>query len=77
MRLSLDTLFLLALMGDEIAEGVLLWLCGAHPSQCAKPWWVSQNRDAEAWSVNGGNIGAGWPGISDARRWVIRLQGRN
>lgn len=68
MRLSVDTLFLLAQMGDEMAEYVLLWLHGMHPSQCAKPWWSAQHMDAEAWTMNG-VIGAGWPGVSNARRW--------
>lgn len=61
MRLSLDTLILLARLGDKIAEGTAIWL--------------SENRDAVC-SVHKGWIGAGWPGISDARKWPIRLEGK-
>lgn len=55
MRLSIDTLLLLARAGDRLAEVVVVWL-------------YAGNLDAEAWSVNG-CIGAGWPGLSNARRW--------
>jgi hypothetical protein len=55
MRLSEDTLLELARAGDLAAEKTVIFL--------------AENRDAEAHSVNGGNIGAGWPGISNARRW--------
>lgn len=62
MRLSIDTLLILARAGDREAEITAVW------------WWNDGNRDAECWSVSGGRIGAGWPGISDARKWTIGLQ---
>ncbi len=49
MRLSFETLLLLARAGDKLAEVTVIWL--------------SKNQDAEAMSVNGGHIGAGWPGL--------------
>ena len=61
MRVSLDTLILLAREGDRFAEITAIWLY--------------QNRCAEAWAING-NIGAGWPGVSNARRWPIGIQGK-
>lgn len=54
MRLSIDTLILLARLGDEEARLTALFL--------------DQNKCAEAWSLNRGkSIGAGWPGVS---RWT-------
>ena len=55
MRLSIDTLILLGRLGDRSAEITAIF--------------ISKNQDAEAHSCNGGNIGAGWPGVSNARRW--------
>lgn len=55
MRLSIDTLILLGRLGDKAAEHTAIFL--------------NSNRDAEARSCNGGNIGAGWPSVSNARRW--------
>ena len=54
MRLSIDTLILLARLGDEEARLTAMFL--------------GQNKCAEAWSLNKGkSIGAGWPGVS---RWT-------
>jgi hypothetical protein len=50
MRLSMDTLLILARCGDKNAELTAIFL--------------DKNRCAEAWSINGGNLGAGWIGIS-------------
>jgi hypothetical protein len=61
MRLSIDTLLILARAGDREAEVTAVW--------------SDSNRDAECWSHNG-RIGAGWPGISDARKWTSSLQPR-
>lgn len=55
MRLSIDTLILLGRLGDKAAEHTAIFL--------------SKNQDAEARSCNEGRIGAGWPGVSNARRW--------
>jgi hypothetical protein len=46
MRLSIDTLILLGRLGDEASTMTAIFL--------------DKNRDAEAWSMNGGRIGAGW-----------------
>jgi hypothetical protein len=46
MRLSLDTLIFLGRLGDKAATMTAIFL--------------DKNRDAEAWSINGGRIGAGW-----------------
>lgn len=52
MRLSFDTLFLLAKEGDEFATRVIIWVYADH-------------RDAEVWAMSG-HIGAGWPGVNNA-----------
>lgn len=48
MRLSIDTLCLLARLGDACATATVLWMDG--------------DKTTEAWSY-AGNIGAGWPGV--------------
>ncbi len=49
MRLSMDTLLLLGKLGDRSAEETAIWL--------------DTHRSAAVESVNGGHIGAGWPGF--------------
>ena len=72
MRLSIDTLLLLAQLGDHSAKHTVLWLHGLEKD----PTTIIPGRtrfDAEAWTGNEGRIGAGWPGISNARRWPVNL----
>lgn len=73
MRLSIDTLLFLARAGDKQAKLTVLWLCGALPGE-QRAWWRRQRLDAEAWSMNGGHIGAGWRGLG-ARHWPIHVGG--
>lgn len=73
MRLSIDTLLLLAQLGDRDAEHTVLWLHGLEKD----PTTIILGRtrfDAEAWTGNNGCIGAGWPGVSNARRWPVNLR---
>lgn len=61
MRLSIDTLILLARMGDRCAEITAIFL--------------GKNQDAEAWTCNEGRIGAGWPGVATCGLWTSNVGG--
>lgn len=63
MRLSHDTLLLLAREGDADAEHIILWIHGMQKpwKQDFRPWWEMQRKDAEAWTSEG-RLGAGYPG---------------
>lgn len=65
MRLSIDTLILLARLGDKMAEHVVLWIYGLDRD----PEGGAPRFDAEAWTGSDGRIGAGYPGVSNARSW--------
>lgn len=60
MRLSMDTLLILAHLGDKEAEYTAIWF--------------DKNRDAEVWSMNGGHIGSGWVGIPFIKETYIGPQ---
>jgi len=53
MRLSSETLLLLARAGDKPAEGAVLFI-------------ELHDRTATAWTCGDGRIGAGWPGLRAA-----------
>lgn len=59
MRLSIDTLLLLARAGDREAETTAIWL--------------SKNLDAEAYAFGDGVIGAGWPWLTE-ELWAMRAE---
>ena len=75
MRISEQTLLVLAREGDAEAKHALFWLHGLRPDGRefpGRPWWQAQHLDAEV-HVNDGRIGAGWPGLGGALRWPVNL----